>query len=265
MSTARNLLLALCAIALLMAALTFLSYRGTDARSGASTAEPTLVRPTPRPTPPPQPTQREQPDDERFAPSTSARLMPPGFAGLRLGMSAVDLRRTRPNAHLDPRARTDGRALWEESDESGARVLYLLSTATQTVVQVQFASRLESQAGLATHLSALRDRYGTPTGVWDCPETEEAPPLRRFTWRSQGASLMEAILLYQNTVSLTLVIGTNADLGDALTRSRCQPVRTPEQLERFPVASALRGQRTPYTSMAPVAAPPAPPPAPVRN
>lgn len=174
----------------------------------------------------------------------SQRLLPEGYEGIFIGMRLSDLRAVRRSVQRSPQARAHGQ-LWEEDDPSGARVLYLFSQS-ELLEQVQFMSRLEGTGELAPHFMALQQRYGPPTGVWDCPETDEAPPMRRFTWRRDGASLMEAVLIYQQSVSITLVIAATEDIGAALQRSRCTPVRSVQQLEAFPVARTLRGERSTF-------------------
>ncbi|MFO0561131.1 MAG: hypothetical protein U0269_24145 [Polyangiales bacterium] len=174
----------------------------------------------------------------------SQRLLPDGYNGIFIGMRLSDLRAVRRGIQRSQQARAQGQ-LWEEDDHSGARVLYLLSQS-ELLEQVQFMSRLEGTSELAPHFTALQQRYGAPTGVWDCPETDEAPPLRRFTWRREGASMMEAVLIYGSTVSLTLVVAATEDIGAALQRSRCAPVQSAQQLAAFPVARELRGERSTF-------------------
>lgn len=174
----------------------------------------------------------------------SQRLMPDGYRGIFIGMPLADLRAVRGGIHRG-RESSEGREIWEEDDPNGARVVYFLSTHG-LLEQVQFMSRLDAVEELGPHFTALQRRYGAPTGVWDCPETEEAPPLRRITWRREGASLMEAVLMYGRTISVTLVVAPTEDIGAALQRSRCSPVQGPEQLAQFPVARELRGERSTF-------------------
>lgn len=188
----------------------------------------------------------------------SQRLMPEGFEQLFVSMPLADLRRLRPRIRRDTSPagnRNDGQEVWEEDDASGARVVYLVSSRAQLLNQVQFASRLTSAPELTAHMQAMTARYGTPTGIWDCPETPESSPLRRFTWRRPGASVMDVVLIYGNTIALTLVIAATDDVARALARSQCQPVRSPEAIANFPVARDLRGERTQIVREIP---PPAP-------
>ncbi len=174
----------------------------------------------------------------------SQRLLPEGYQGVFLGMRLSDLRAARRAMQRSNQRRPSGE-VWEEDDASGARVVYLISEHG-LLSQVQFMSRLERTDELAPHFTALQQRYGTPTGIWDCPETEEAPTLRRFTWRREGASMMEAVLIYGQTISITLVVAPTEDIGAALQRSRCTAVQNPQQLAAFPVARELRGERSTF-------------------
>jgi hypothetical protein len=42
---------------------------------------------------------------------------------------------------------------------------------------------------------------------------------------------------------VTLVIAPNDDIARALQRSQCHPVRSPEEIARFPIATEIRGDR----------------------
>ena len=175
----------------------------------------------------------------------SQRLLPEGYTGIFLGMQLRDLRQVRRAIQRSNTQRERGE-VWEEDDaESGARVVYVL-TESGLLSQVQFMSQLENVEQLAPHFTALQRRYGSPTGIWDCPETEQTPPMRRFTWRREGASLMEAVLIHGNTISITLMVSPTEDIGAALQRSQCSPVQNAQQLASFPVARQLRGERTTF-------------------
>jgi hypothetical protein len=58
--------------------------------------------------------------------------------------------------------------------------------------------------------------------------------------------MMEAVLIYGQTVSITLVVAPTEDIGAALQRSRCAPVQNAQQLAAFPVARELRGERSTF-------------------
>ncbi len=175
---------------------------------------------------------------------TSHGLMPEGFDRLYVSMPLDSLQRIRTSVRQEHGAlaqRDDTQQVWAEDDPGGARVIYLVAPRSQLVTQVQFMSRLQHTEELGPHFRALQDRYGQPTGVWDCPETPTTSPMRRFTWRREGSSLMEAVLIYGSTIAITLIIAATEDIGAALRRGGCQPVQGNEALARFPVARELRG------------------------
>jgi hypothetical protein len=174
----------------------------------------------------------------------SRRLMPPGYEGVYIGMPLAGLTRVRSAVVRDSEPpRADGTILYSENDPGGARVLYLLARGT-IVSQVQFLARLRTEQEFAPHLSALVARYGTPSGIWDCPESADVSPMRRFTWRHEGASAMEAVLVHASMIAVTLIVAPTEDVGAALNRAHCEPITSPAQLEHFPTAQTLRGERT---------------------
>lgn len=239
---ARNLALALVFIAAVLGAIAWFAYRTNDgilqddARETRTHTDPLAERDGGL-------TRRAAQAMLDQIARQSRGLMPDGYAGLFLSMPLDDLRHARPRVQRDGHPRTDGLEVWEEDDPNGAHVVYLVSPVAHVLQQVQFASRLDSARPVPVHLQAMAARYGTPTGVWDCPQTVEASPVRRFTWRHEAASVMEAYLIVGDRVAVTLVVASNEDIGTALDRSHCEPVRRPEDLDRFPVASELRGER----------------------
>jgi hypothetical protein len=240
---ARNLALALLVIAALVGALVLVASR---TERGASGGEGTAAGPGERDGG--EGAARRALGALQQIAEMSQQLMPPGYERVYVSMPLDELRRARPAVHRDTSApaRPDGLEVWEEDDPSGARVIYLVSARARLVTQVQFASRLGDPQEVRGHFDAMQGRYGQPTGIWDCPETPEASPMRRFTWRREGASVMEAVLIYGSTVALTLVVAPNDDIARALSRSQCKPVRSPEALRNFPVADVLRGEQTPF-------------------
>ena len=171
----------------------------------------------------------------------SARWMPDELRGVYLGMSLASLRAARPAMREGRGSRADA-PLWEETLDQGARVVAQVAPRAQVLVKVQVLSRLEDVTALRGHFEAMRSRYGDPTGFWDCPESDDASPVRRITWRGERVTLTEAILVYGGGASVTLVVSANDDVARALAASACTPVTT-ETLARWPVARVLRGER----------------------
>jgi hypothetical protein len=80
--------------------------------------------------------------------------------------------------------------------------------------------------------------------------------MRRFTWRHEAASVMEAVLIHGETLAVTLIIAPDQDIARALERSRCAPVRTESAFAHFPVAGTIRGERVPFAREVPAAVDP---------
>jgi hypothetical protein len=239
----RNLAIAAVVITAVMGVIALLVYRSanTPARTNQVSVESTA----------PGTSAERAAAELRSIADASRSLMPEGYEGVYLSMPVAELHSTRPQARRNPEMRRrDGLEVWEEDDASGARVMYLVAIGAQRLAQVQFASQLTSTDQLRPHFEAMSHRYGRATGMWDCPETDEAPPLRRFTWRREGASVMEAVLIYGRSIGLTLIVAGNGDIGGALGRSRCHPVARGDE-ERFPVAQQLRGEQRPLLRMLP--------------
>lgn len=174
----------------------------------------------------------------------SRALMPEPLEGVALGMTVAEVRalgrRLEPvtgpespfSAHL---------TMYEERTPNGAQIMYGFSDADGTLEQVQVMSLLPRVEAIAPHLEAMNERYGRPTGVWDCPDTEGLPT-RRFTWRHAHAAIADVFLVYGGRVSLTLYVATPEAIARSLRLGHCAPV-PPERLEEFPTASPERVQR----------------------
>lgn len=167
----------------------------------------------------------------------SADAMPEMLEGIALGQSADEVRRARPpralspsTSHSDPDLQ-----LFEEHLPNGAEIMYGFDADDGTLVQVQVLSLLPTLDGLVPHLAAMNERYGSPTGIWDCPMTGGLPT-RRFTWRRSHTTIADVMLIYGGRISLTLYISTSDAMGVSLRRSGCHPTPA-DQLDQFPTAS----------------------------
>ncbi len=165
----------------------------------------------------------------------SASLMPSMLAGVKLGMTGPELRRAR--RHVTPsNAHEDGKLFLEERFPNGAQALYGFDQTSKRLLQVQVLSMLPSPAAIGPQLTAMNDQYGTPTGVWDCPDTQGVPT-RRFTWRHDVTAVADVFLVHPGGVSVTFYLAPSGVIGQSLQRSSCHPVDQ-KDLARFPVASA---------------------------
>lgn len=165
----------------------------------------------------------------------SRELIPEALGGIALGQTMGEVRTARPGAQASPNQDAQ-KVFLEERLGNGAQALYGFERRSGRLIQVQVLSLLPSAEAVAPHLVAMREQYGAPTGVWDCPNTEGVPT-RRFTWRKNRVSVADVFLVHPGGISLTLYIAPSETIGASLQMSGCQPVRSREQLENFPVAT----------------------------
>lgn len=172
----------------------------------------------------------------------SAPEIPEVIAGVTLAMTIDEVRAARRDASIRPSTarHDDGLHFFEEDLPNGARVMYGLDDETERLAQVQILSLVPTVQAIAPHLAAMHERYGPPTGVWDC-EPEGALPTRRFSWRREHVAVADVILVYGDRVSITLYVTTPQRMGASIYRSSCRPTPT-DQIERFPTASPAEVQ-----------------------
>lgn len=173
----------------------------------------------------------------------SASLMPDVLEGVSLGMSVAEVRAGGHAIERAAAAAPEGLPLemYEERLPNGAQIMFGFSDTTGRLQQVQVMSLLPRLDAIALHLSAMNERYGTPSGVWDCPDTQGLPT-RRFTWRHAQTAIADVFLVYNGRASLTLYLATPEIIGRSLRMSRCEPVPR-ERLDQFPTATPEQIQR----------------------
>lgn len=186
-------------------------------------------------------------DDEREARQQAERLarqreesmalMPPPLRGVALGMDLEEVRAVGHNLERSTSRPPAGMHLdmYEERLENGAQMMFGFSDSTGHLQQVQVMSMLPRLDAIALHLSAMNEQYGTPSGVWDCPDTQGLPT-RRFTWRHSQTAISDVFLVYNDRASLTLYIATVDTIARSLRMGQCTPVPR-ERLDQFPTAS----------------------------
>ena len=169
----------------------------------------------------------------------SAERMPSLLDGVALGMSIAELRSARPAIAERPVNPSEpGAQAFGERFENGAQAVYVFIRGEDILERVQVLSLLPRTEAVRPHFDAMNDRYGAPSGVWDCPDTDGAAT-RRFTWRGATTTVSDVFLIVRGRVSVTLYIAPNEVIGRSLQRSRCHPVRR-EDLDRFPVSDPSR-------------------------
>ena len=205
----------------------------------------------------------------------SAALVPEALGALWLGMTRAELMAVRPGLVPSTTARDPHRIWLEEELPSGARLLCALVHAgpsklaeaaagtrgrggaedalvAERLAEMQVMSTLPSRADVRGHLSAMHNRYGVPTGIWNCSAPGTGAPMRRFTWTRRKTAMSDIFLLYGDRVSVTMHITTDEGLGQSLAMGRCAPVGR-DQLDVFPAATAEQieqGKRLPLPASA---------------
>ena len=179
---------------------------------------------------------RVEEEQRRELREEATSLMPEVISGVALGMTREEVREVRGANEVPPAHPREVPALdfLEEQLANGGEVVYGFDRQSGALAQVQVLSMMPTLQGIAPHLAAMNERYGTPTGVWDCPDTGGVPT-RRFTWRHAEVTVSDVFLVYGDRVSLTLYVTSTESTAASLQRSRCHPVPR-EQLDRFPVA-----------------------------
>lgn len=175
----------------------------------------------------------------------STALMPEALSGVALGMTVEEVRATGhridPTPPRPPAPGAPVLAMYEERLQNGAQIMFGFSEETGHLQQVQVLSLLPRLEAISLHLQAMNERYGTPSGVWDCPDTQGLPT-RRFTWRHAQTAISDVFLVYNGRASVTLYIATPETIGTSLRMSHCTPVPR-ERLDQFPTATPEQIQR----------------------
>lgn len=165
----------------------------------------------------------------------SRALMPEVVEGVALGLTIDEVRAARRAIAPAGGASREGLIMMEERLSNGGQAMYGFDRQAQRLVQVQVLSMLPTTRAISPHLTAMRDTYGTPTGVWDCPTTGGVPT-RRFTWRRSYTTVSDVFLIYGDRASVTLYIATSEQIGRSLQMASCVAVPA-ERIDQFPVAS----------------------------
>jgi hypothetical protein len=174
----------------------------------------------------------------------SMALMPDVLAGVGLGMTVEEVRATghriSPAPGREP-SPSEHLTMYEERLPNGAQIMYGFGDTSGRLSQVQVMSLLPTTDAIAPHLQAMNERYGTPSAVFDCPDTQGVPT-RRFVWRESQTAVSDVFLLYNGRVSLTLYVASPDTIQRSLRLGNCVPVPR-ERLDQFPTASPEQIQR----------------------
>jgi hypothetical protein len=166
----------------------------------------------------------------------SRAMLPPVLGGLALGAHETEVAEVRRASARSATKREPGLYFREERLENGAQAVYGFDEVSGRLYQVQVLSMLPRTDALRAHLEAMHEAYGPPAAIVDCPDTEGVPT-RRFVWRKGTVTLMDIVLIYRGTVSVTYYLAPHERAAASLARARCAPVRSPADLAEFPVAT----------------------------
>ena len=170
----------------------------------------------------------------------SRGLIPGILPGIELGMHRNQAQELRPAMQRNPATATNpespGISFMEENLANGARVVYGFEVESQRLQRLQVLSLLPNGEAIGPHLQAMNETYGSPTGIWSCPNTGGVPT-RRFTWRHGRTTVSDIFLVYGGRVSVTLYIAPSAVIFSSLRRAACQPVQSAEEAGQFPVTT----------------------------
>lgn len=184
---------------------------------------------------------RQAVDEQWAALATESReLIPPAFEGLELGMLRDRVQQLRPSMQRNPATMTNddspGMNFMEEDLPNGARAIYGFENESQRLQRLQVLSLMPNADGIGPHLAAMNEMYGSPTGIWSCPNTGGVPT-RRFTWRHGRTTVMDIFLVYGGRVSVTLYIAPSGVAFASLRRGNCRPVTSRDEAAEFPVTT----------------------------
>lgn len=185
--------------------------------------------------------ERERELGERWAhvAEESRSLVPSMLEGIELGMGLLLAQQRRPGmerAAASQNPDEPGMRFFEERLGNGARVVYGFELESQRLQRIQILSMLPTPEAIGPHLMAMNEQYGSPTGIWDCPDTGGVHT-RRFTWRHGQTTVSDVFLVYGGRVSQTLYIAPSGVIFRSLRIAGCRAVRDAEEAATFPVTS----------------------------
>lgn len=178
---------------------------------------------------------RAQREDERYEAlrRESPNVLPEPLAGAEIGMRERELREARPSVQSDPSPRGAAEKWLMENLSSGSVALYGFDDGRLSLVQVQ--SQIDPR-GVGPHLTAMRELYGRPAGVYRCAPAGGIGTLR-FVWRKSHLSVQDIFLFHTGGVGVNLYIAPTDAVATSLRVSQCRPVRSRDDLEDLPIAT----------------------------
>jgi len=163
----------------------------------------------------------------------SPNVLPEPLAGAEIGMRERELRAARPSAQTDTAQRSAAQKWLLEHLASGSVALYGFNDDHLALIQVQ--SQIDPR-GVGPHLTAMREEYGAPSGVYRCAPVGGIGTLR-FVWRKSHLSVQDIFLFHTGGVAVNLYVAPTDTIATSLQMSQCRPIRSRADLEDLPIAT----------------------------
>jgi hypothetical protein len=163
----------------------------------------------------------------------SMSLLAPSLTDVYLGMTQPELQATRPRAARQRKADEPQLFMLDEALSATERALYGIDMGNLQLAKVQIASRLSSVEEVAPRIALMQSRYGSPTGIYDCPAVPGQLPTRRFLFQRSALGVIDSYLMLGDQIAVTLYVAPMPMLQQSLTVARCAPAAK-EALARFP-------------------------------
>ncbi len=163
----------------------------------------------------------------------STSLLAPSLKNVYFGMTQPQLQTARPRAVRQPKADEPRFFMIDEALSANERALYGIDKNNLTLAKVQIAGRLASLEDVPPRIALMQSRYGTPTGVWDCPTAPGQQPTRHFMYQRSALGVMDSFLMVGDQIAVTLYVAPLAILERSLDLAHCTPVAR-DAFTRFP-------------------------------
>lgn len=155
----------------------------------------------------------------------SLKILPESFSNIWLGINEEKFIEARSNAQFHAaKSDPDERKWYREIDATGVNVWYAIDRKEKRLIVIQFANSLPTWRVFGEHAALLIEKYGTDNELYICPTGDNKYKMTRLLWPKQPASIMEAVLEAESTVSVTMVISSLKDARKAIERQKCKKV-----------------------------------------
>lgn len=168
----------------------------------------------------------------------SKELLRPFLSGVSLGMDMHEVLAARPRLKRHVEADRENLKVFQEALPPDGQALYFFASDYAGIgglARVQIAKSLSGLEAVAARVEMMANRFGPPTGVWDCPSRAGQLATRRYTYGRGAASAMDAYVLIAERASATFYVAARAQIRRSIAEAGCVST-PPERAARFPVA-----------------------------